>query len=1076
MTDLIISTNILRDDSQDIQYIATPNSKEVFNKIHNEFRAGQHAFNIIGSYGTGKSSFLWAFEKNLSEAQPYFAKLNGQFKGLKNFSFLKIIGDYTPLSAVLKEEIGLESKLSNKKFFAVLEKKYQEHHQKGELLVLILDEFGKFLEYAASNEPEKELYFIQQLSEFCNNPDRNILLITTLHQNFATYAKSLDRQQKKEWQKVKGRLKDITFDEPVEQLLLLASIRISKLGFKKPNKADFGKLFDTINYSKLISNSTNLDKQLAERLYPLDYLSAYILSSALQRYGQNERSLFSFLASPSEDGLLKFDAIDSKYYGIDKVYDYIFNHLNQELNDIENPHRGSWQSIYDAIDKVEVLNLEEEEALIKIIKSIGLVNIFCKKTGILDEQILNNYLYRTQGLDNALELIDVLKKKRIIKFLNFRKKLHFLGGTDTDIEKELSTAEQNISESFSVVERLKFHLDQDIFIAAKKVQYEKGTPRFFKFRFIEDVESKIEEPVDNEIDGYINFIIGDAGIKDVLLNKGKNQADIYALAEDASTIKKKLIEIEKIDYVLKRIPVEDKIARRILNQEKLYELNRLRDFFNNDIFNSVTWIALGQVKEVNSRRALNKLVSEVADTVYYGTPTYRNEMVNKAFISSPIQTARKELVRSIFQNVHQYNLGFPEDKFPPQKTIFLSLLQKTGIHREEEGVFLLGKPTDASFKYLWDRCEGFLDQSKEQKKSVAELYLVLSKPPFKLRKGFLDFWISLFLIIKNEHFAIFYQDKHEEKFVPYLTHQLVDLILKRPDRYFVKTYQIEGIKSELFERYKQLTKLDGEELGTETYFIKIYSNFLNFLAVLPKYTLRSEKLSAHAKKLRLAINKSKDPEDALFNQLPKALGFHAFEGNAKEYNMGAYLEQLNKAIQELRTAYDNLLDRIENELLKSLSIKQSDFISYKGEILQRFSELNKDLLNQSNKVLYNRLLSKLDLRAPWLESVADAILGKSINSMSSEEEHVLFSRIKPSLLNLEKLIPLHKLQQDRKDEKVQSIKILGADGEEHQTKIISFKDSEKLGKLSSEIESVLGSDREENQAALLEVLKKMLKE
>ena len=53
-----ISTNILRDSKKSIDFIATPNSKEIFERIfvHN----GTKSFNLIGNYGTGKSTFLWA--------------------------------------------------------------------------------------------------------------------------------------------------------------------------------------------------------------------------------------------------------------------------------------------------------------------------------------------------------------------------------------------------------------------------------------------------------------------------------------------------------------------------------------------------------------------------------------------------------------------------------------------------------------------------------------------------------------------------------------------------------------------------------------------------------------------------------------------------------------------------------------------------------------------------------------------------------------------------------------------------------------------------------------------------------
>ena len=76
------STNIERDVVNDINYVVTPNAKNVFERIVTGFQQGHHSFNIIGSYGTGKSSFLWALEKNLNDKKPYFANLNGQFKDI----------------------------------------------------------------------------------------------------------------------------------------------------------------------------------------------------------------------------------------------------------------------------------------------------------------------------------------------------------------------------------------------------------------------------------------------------------------------------------------------------------------------------------------------------------------------------------------------------------------------------------------------------------------------------------------------------------------------------------------------------------------------------------------------------------------------------------------------------------------------------------------------------------------------------------------------------------------------------------------------------------------------------------
>lgn len=71
-TKFTTSTNIIRDSVREINYLPTPNAKRVVNQIANDFKKGIRSFNIIGSYGTGKSSFLWALQQSLQGKKKFF--------------------------------------------------------------------------------------------------------------------------------------------------------------------------------------------------------------------------------------------------------------------------------------------------------------------------------------------------------------------------------------------------------------------------------------------------------------------------------------------------------------------------------------------------------------------------------------------------------------------------------------------------------------------------------------------------------------------------------------------------------------------------------------------------------------------------------------------------------------------------------------------------------------------------------------------------------------------------------------------------------------------------------------------
>ena len=68
-----LSANIENGFAEGSQYIVTPNAKRAIQNIINDFHSGIHSFTIIGSYGTGKSSFLLAVESDLKNAskEPY---------------------------------------------------------------------------------------------------------------------------------------------------------------------------------------------------------------------------------------------------------------------------------------------------------------------------------------------------------------------------------------------------------------------------------------------------------------------------------------------------------------------------------------------------------------------------------------------------------------------------------------------------------------------------------------------------------------------------------------------------------------------------------------------------------------------------------------------------------------------------------------------------------------------------------------------------------------------------------------------------------------------------------------------
>lgn len=83
----------------------------------------------------------------------------------------------------------------------------------------------------------------------------------------------------------------------------------------------------------------------------MEIISAGVLTLGLQRYGQNERSLFSFLESTDHTGLEKFNRTSNPFYNLACVYEYINFNFYSFITSKYNPDFAHWASIRFALRK-----------------------------------------------------------------------------------------------------------------------------------------------------------------------------------------------------------------------------------------------------------------------------------------------------------------------------------------------------------------------------------------------------------------------------------------------------------------------------------------------------------------------------------------------------------------------------------------------------------------------------------------------------------------------------------------------------------------------------------------------------
>ncbi|MBQ0733947.1 hypothetical protein [Aquimarina celericrescens] len=1067
-----ISTNIIRDNSKEIDYIVTPNSKEIFDRIFLHSYGANKSFNLIGNYGTGKSTFLWALEKNLNKEKIFFSDLEGK-NDIKDYEIIKLIGDSISFSDALCKELNIKKKVDNSTIINEIEKRRLKALKNNRGLIIVVDEFGKFLEFASKNKTLEELFLLQQISEWANNDSNETYFIITLHQNFSDYGKNLSSRDKLEWDKIKGRFVDLLFNEPVEQLIYFASNKLKEFVIPKRLNPRFNSLIELIKDSKLVSHNTTINENLSEALYPLDWLSANILVNSLQRYGQNERSLFSFLNDNTKYSIRK---LEKDFYTVSDVFDYLTNTLPTEINSLDNPHRAQWYSTFKALERAE-LHFDNDYGLVsEVIKTVGLTNIFSKAGGLFDIEFIKEYFKLIRNIEVG-SILETLEKTGIIRFYRYSNKINFLEGTDIDLEQELINVSKEINPNFSVANEILSLIDFPIMLV-KRYSFETGTPRFFEFKISTNIDDVSE--AEGAIDGYINLIFDDVKSSKIKEKSKETYSNLFVHYKNSNKIKKEVFTIKKFDLLIEKHQ-SDKNALKLIDEERLYCIRQLEklvldELFDNDVN---TWIHLGKKIDIQNKHRLYEQLTDICYTIYPKTPTFINELINKEYLSAPINAARKYLFRNILNNESSKFLGFPDDKFPPEKAIYISLLKETGIHRLNKnlGYYELSAPDKGSvLSELWKECQIFIKNSISNKKNIRDLYDILSKAPYKLKKGFTEFWIPIFLMATREDYALFHINGN---FIPFLTEEVIDLIHKNPSNFQIKSYDISGLKINLLESYKELVQIESDtNKGVQSTFLSIFGNFLRFQRGLNSYALKTNKLSTKAINLRNAIKNAKDPEDALFNQFPNALGFPSISIKDDEDVLKSYTEHIQSAIREIRTAYEQLIDRVEKVILAAFYCESIEFPVYKEEIISKLNSVNSASLANVQNAFYKRIISPLDDKSSWIKSLADVALGKGLEELIDEEESLLIDSIKDLALGLIKASEIQEFNESSHKSKLYSFRFFDESGASKYEKIIVSKTNSKtvLEAKKSIAKSLNNLDIDLRKEILIELLSAELKE
>ena len=892
-------------------------------------------------------------------------------------------------------------------------------------LLLVIDELGKFLEYAAHNPEYGDLFVLQSLAEFATRSGQTpLLMLTILHQAFEQYAQRLATSQREEWAKVQGRFEDVSFMEPTEQVLRLIGDAIEgPTAVEKPN------LSVTVDLElKPHQLDTSEFMLLLQNCLPLHPTAALVVSPLFRRFAQNERSLFALLNSSEPNGLQDFLAnhiYDGRVlptFTLSNLYDYIYTALGNSLYTSSNGKK--WAEIESAIERLP----NPSPMTVKLIKTIGLLGIVGEASGNLKasksllryalddgtETARNEVDERVESFESAL---DMLEGRSIVVYRRYNDAYSLWEGSDIDIEARLRDARAQLDPNLRLPPALSTLMQPQPLVARRHL-FVTGTLRYFAVRYTdpERFDEDLQMPSDDtdgsdDADGLVLYALPTSEVEAKQLVKKATKAFVrarkevlIAIPQSIGSLRDAVLELWCLGWVEENTPElfgdatarRELWARRIEAEREVFK--QLPSLFGGNIVSlqagpmpthkddagDCLWYHRGKLRQIRSRRALNEYLSKICDSVYPKTPILRNELINRRQISSQAASARRKLIEGMLNSQQQEKLGI--DGYPPEMSIYLSLLFNTRIHRHVSGVWGFHPPKAGNKNrvyFAWLEIEKFLSECEERRQSVDKLYKRLEQPPFGLRRGPMPILLCAVLLHYEAEIALY----EDGSFVAEISMPVFERLIRSPEKFEIKRFRMKGIRAEVFEQFTGMLSKPVSTIGKSPNLLVIVRPFITFIKRLPRYTMLTKDLSDAAIALRKALTDAREPDALLFEQLPQALGFDDFGPSAEtdSKTVNRFFNTLQGTLSELKQAYDDLLTFIEERLVSAFSLQSNSDLPH-IELINRAQPLLDWAIDTKLKGFLIRICDEgLDFKE-WVEAIGTYIANKPPASWNDSDK------------------------------------------------------------------------------------------
>lgn len=851
----------------------------------------------------------------------------------------------------------------------------------GHGLLIELDELGKFLEYEAHGNHQREMHLLQLLAENAAAPGTPpTCVLVMLHQTFEQYQGRLGKSLRDEWAKVQGRFSAIAFLEPAEQSLRLLAAAIERQG-RLPAALDEQMFAIACELAECAALPAGLDLSAAVELfqasYPLHPVSQLILPVLCQRIAQNERTLFSYLGSTEARGFLSrlHHLHVGDWIAPWELYDYFVLNQAGGFSDPLTYHR--WIEVITALERYEG-EPEVDDTGIWLLKTIGLLNLIGAQRGLKASERVLRLLFG-DALDPPLA---ALQTASIIHFRVYSGEYRVWQGSDFDLRAALDRAAAEQS-GRSLADLLNSLVPLSPMVA-RRASIETGTLRGFRVRFI-SADRWPPEASNDELTLWLYL----AEPAEIARLDGAPELAVVAVCRSTERLRERvsewqaLLELPRLHAELQQDPVAMREHLAWLENAEVEAMSAIRALIDSP--GDLEWFFSGESCRIEDRRQLQMELSHwVRHRCFPLSPIIRNELINRDHPSAAAATGRKKLLAAMLDAPDRDGLGI--EKNPAEKSLYLSLLRESRLHRPgADGRWDFFPPERGRdpcvLSPCWEDIHRTLGDAGQRQVPVTELYARLQAPPFGIRLGVLPILLIAYLIAHRRETALYQEGAFSER----LSIEQAELLCRRPALFALERFALSGLRGELFERY--LGSIVGK-LTADATLLDIVRPLLQFARQLPEYSQHCAGLSDSAERVRGVFRQAKSPGILLFEELPRACGFapeslfpdvpNGKTPGAGESSAAATVEpfiaRLIAVLREMNGVYPALLEHWRRRLAQTLlqQAEPGDLANTRAELARRYRGLDRYAAQQGKTGAFLRRLCDTQHHenpTAWLESL-----------------------------------------------------------------------------------------------------------